>query len=102
MNVQESSSKGKRYDAEAGNTYSTMFPNIFKLLNLLLTWPVGTATVERSFRQVKMVKTRLRSRLNDVNLARQMRIAIKGPQLSTTDFSEILDIFKETVEFCCS
>ena len=31
-----------------------------------------------------------------MNLARLMRIAIEGPQLSTTDFSEILEIFKET------
>ena len=53
----------------AGNTYATMFPNIFKLLDILLTLPVGTATVEHSFSQMKMVKTRLRSRLNDVNLA---------------------------------
>ena len=80
----------------SGNTYATMFPNIFKLLDILLTLPVGTATVEHSFSQMKMVKTRLRSRLNDVNLARLMRIAIEGPQLSTTDFSEIVDILKET------
>ena len=52
------------------NTYATtcIFPNIFKLLDILLTLSVGTATVERSFSQMKMVKTRLRSRLNDVNL----------------------------------
>ena len=73
-----------------------MFPNIFKLLDILLTLPVGTATLEHSFSQMKMVKTRLRSRLNDVNLARLMRIAIEGSQLSTTYFNEILDIFKET------
>ena len=78
------------------NTYATVFPNIFKLLDILLTLTVGTATTERSFSLLKMVKTRLRSRLNDVNLARLMRVAIEGPQLSTTDFSEILEIFKET------
>ena len=82
----------------ASNTYATIFPNIFELLDILLTLPVGTATctVECSFSQMKMVKTRLRSRLSDVNLARLMRIAIEGPQLSATDFSEILDILKET------
>ena len=73
-----------------------MFPNIFKLLDILLTLPVETATVERSFSQMKMVKTRLRFRLNDVNFARLMKIAIEGPRLSTTDFNEILDILKET------
>ena len=39
--------------------------------------------------RMKMAKTRLCSRLNDVNLARLMKIAIEGPQLSKTDFSEI-------------
>ena len=80
----------------SGNTYATMFPNIFKILDILLTLPAGTATVECSFSQMKMVKTRLRSRLNDVNLAGLMQTATEGPQLSTTDFYEILDIFKET------
>ena len=38
----------------------------------------------------------LYSRLNDVNRARLMRIAIEGPQLSKADFNEIIDILKET------
>ena len=89
-NIQESSNHGKRcHDAEkkltkpptlqelkvemtAGNTYATIFPNVFKFLDILLILPVGTATMERSFSQMKMVKTRLHSRLNDVNLARLM------------------------------
>ena len=29
------------------------------------------------------------------NLARLMRIAIEGPELSSVDFNEIVDIFKE-------
>ena len=40
-----------------------------------------TATVERSFSQMKQIKTRLRSRLSDLNLPRLMRIAIEGPEL---------------------
>ena len=62
----------------------------------VVTLPVATATVEHSFSQMKIVKRRLSSRLNDVNLARLMQIAIEGPQLTTTEFNEILDILKET------
>ena len=51
--------------------------------------------MERSFSQMKMVKTRLRPRLHDMNLAGLMRIVTEGPQVSATDFSEILDILKE-------
>ena len=51
--------------------------------------------MERSFSQMKLIKTRLRSRISDHNLARLMRIAIEGPELSVVDFNEILDVFKE-------
>ena len=44
-----------------------------------------TATVERSFSQMKFVKTRLRNRLSDINLARLMRILIEGPELTSVD-----------------
>ncbi len=80
---------------ESTNTYTDIFPEIFKLLNILLTLPVGTATVERSFSQMKLVKTRLRNRVSDINLARLMRIAIEGPELTEIDFNEILEVFKE-------
>ena len=57
--------------------------------------PVGTASVERSFSQMKLIKTRLRSRLSDLNLEHLMKIAIEGPPLTDIDFEEILSIFKE-------
>ena len=56
--------------------YGGIFPEMFKLINIMLTLPVGTATVERSFSQMKMIKTRLRNRPNDTNLKRRMRIAM--------------------------
>ena len=67
---------------------------MMKLLNIMLTIPVGTATVERSFSQMKMIKTRLRNRLSDANLQHLMRVAIEGPDLKEVDFNQILDIFK--------
>jgi hypothetical protein len=82
-------------EMESTNTYTDIFPEIFKLLNILLTLAVGTATVERSFSQMKLVKTRLRNRVSDINLARLMRIAIEGPELTEIDFNEILEVFKE-------
>ena len=61
---------------QKADAYGDIFPEMFKLINIMLTLPVGTATVERSFRQMKMIKTRLRNRLNDTNLKRFMRIAM--------------------------
>ncbi len=66
---------------------------MFSLMNILLAIPVSTATVERSFSQMKLVKNRLRSRLSDVSLTQLMRVAIEGPELTTVNFEEILAIF---------
>ncbi len=70
------------------------FPQMFCLINVLLSIPMSTATVERSFSQMKLVKNRLWNRLSDVSLAILMRVAIEGPELTDIDFEEILNIFK--------
>ena len=80
---------------ELSGAYRGIFPEIFKLLDILLALPVATATVECSFSQMKIVKTHLRNRLSDINLARLMRIVIEGPELTSVNFNEILDVFKE-------
>ena len=81
-------------EMESCDGYTDIFPVIIKLLNILLVLRVGTASVEGSFSQMKLVKTRLRTRINDRNLARLMQIAIEGPELVHLEFNEILDIFK--------
>ncbi len=68
---------------------------MWKLLNITMALPVGTATVERSFSQMKLIKTLLRSRLSDSNLEHLMKISIEGPPLTDVDFNAILDIFKQ-------
>ena len=73
--------------------YKGIFPQTFNLLYILLALPIGTATVERSFSEMKMIKTRLRNRLSDCNLSNLMKIAVEGPQLESACFEEILDVF---------
>ena len=81
-------------EMESCDGYADIFPEIIKLLNILLVLPVGTASVEHSFSQMRLVKSRLRSRIDDRNLARLMRIATEGPELVHVHFNEILNIFK--------
>ena len=57
-----------------------MFPHLSDLAKVSLSIPVGTASVERSFSRMKMIKTRLRNRLGEQNLAHLMRIAIETPE----------------------
>ena len=58
----------------------------------MMTLPVGTATVERFFSYLKIVKSRLRSRLSDENFVDRL-IVIEGPELEN-NFEEVLVFFK--------
>ena len=67
-----------------------MFPHLSDLAKI----PVGTASVERSFSRMKMIKTRLRNRLGEQNLAHLMRIAIETPEKLPDDIVEgVVDIW---------
>ena len=67
------------------------------MVNILLSLPIGTASVERSFSQMKVMKTRPRNRLSDATLVQLMRIAIEGPDQTAVSFDEILDVSKKTI-----
>ena len=69
----------------------TMFPNISTLANICLSIPVGTASVEWSFSQMKLIKTRLKSRIGQSSLFYLMKIGIETPEkLTDTDLEAIL------------
>ena len=57
-------------------TYEGVFRETWKLLNIMMALPVSTATVERTFSHMKLMKTHLRNRLSDSNLEHLMKIAI--------------------------
>ena len=72
----------------------TMFPHLNTLANVCMTIPVGTASVERSFSQMKMIKTCLRNRLGKKSLSYFMKIAIEALQkLSDDDLETIVGIW---------
>ena len=74
--------------------YKQMFPNIIKLMSILLCLSVSTASVERSFSAMKTIKTRLRNRLTDSSLGNLLKIAIEGPEkISDLDLDNIIDIW---------
>lgn len=72
----------------------TMFPHLNILADVCLSIPVGTASVERSFSQMKMIKTRLRNRIGETSLSHLMKIAIESPQkLSDDDLENIVSVW---------
>ncbi len=89
-------------EMESTSAYIDIFPEIFKLMNLILALLVGTASVERSFSKMKLIKNRLRNRISDSTLPKLMRIAIEGPEQSEIDFSEIVEVFKKEPSYSTS
>ena len=68
----------------------TMFPNLNIIANICLSIPVSTASVERSFSQMKMIKTRQRNRIGETSLSHLMKIAVGSPEkLSDMDLENI-------------
>ena len=61
---------------------------------LLVHSQVATDSVERSFFQMKLIKTRLRSSLNDKSLSNLMKIALESPvELTDSHLEEIVDVW---------
>jgi len=50
---------------------------IDRLIRLILTLPVSTATTERSFSTMKIIKTRLQNKMEDEFLADNIIITLK-------------------------
>ena len=72
----------------------TMFPNLRKIASICLTIPVSTASVERSFSEMKLIKTRLRNSLSEGTLSQLMRIGIESPEKLTDDYLDsILEVW---------
>ena len=72
----------------------TMFPNLQKIASICLTIPVSTASVERSFSKMNLIKTRLRNCLSEGRLSHLMKIAIESPEKLTEDEVEaILEVW---------
>ena len=105
--------KGTLYSQLAELTTSdmlrTMFPNISTLANICLSVsiPVSTASVERSFSQLKLIKTRIRNRIGQSSLSYLMKIAIETPEkLSDSDLDAIISVWNRkpsciNVLYCC-
>ena len=72
----------------------TMFPNLSRLVVISLSIPVTTASVERSFSKMKLIKTRLHSCLSDTSLSHLMKVANESSNtLSDEELEQIVDVW---------
>jgi hypothetical protein len=80
-----------------------VFNLVDRLLRLLVTLPVSTATAERAFSILKIIKTRLRNRMEDDFLANSMLVNIEAEILGDYNYEDIIhdfiDVKKRKVHF---
>lgn len=74
------------------NNAHMVFPNLTELLKTYGTLPVSTATVERSFSKLKLVKTKLHTLCREDRLSDLLLLAIEKD--IPVNLSEVIDIFK--------
>jgi hypothetical protein len=70
-----------------------VFPQLFKLIRLVLTLPILTATTERAFSALKILKTRLRTSIGDDWMVDLMIINIEKTIAKALDINDIINFF---------
>jgi hypothetical protein len=68
------------------------------LLRLLVTLPVSTASAEWVFSSLKIIKTRLRNKMDDDYLANRLLIHIEGEIIGNYTYDDIITDFKDLKE----
>lgn len=73
-NIENSGSMNKLFQLCCVLQLKTVFPSLFALLQIAVTLPVSSCSVERSFSKLKLVKTKLRSTMTEDRLENLMII----------------------------
>ncbi|XP_074321451.1 uncharacterized protein LOC141657961 [Silene latifolia] len=73
---------------------TTLYPMIYRLICLILTLPVSTATTERAFSSMKIIKSRLRNKMNDEFLNDLMVLYIERKYADNIETNEVIDEFE--------
>ncbi|KAH1114336.1 hypothetical protein J1N35_007714 [Gossypium stocksii] len=74
---------------------SAMYPLTNRLIGLILTLPVSTTYLERAFSAMKIVKTWLRSKMEDDFLRSSLVVYIEKEIVEKFNVNEIIDDFSE-------
>jgi len=77
----------------SNKTISSIFPNMSAFAQICRVVPIHTADVERTFSQLKLIKTRIRNRLAETTLDSLLRIAIEGPLPEDYPLSEAVELW---------
>jgi hypothetical protein len=70
-----------------------MYPLFYRLLKLVIVLPVATATVDRCFSAMKLVKTFLRNHLNDDSLSDDVICYVEKEQMKKVTNDQVVEYF---------
>ena len=79
-----------------GNNFGGNYYLIDRLVRLVLTLPVSTATTEQAFSCMKIIKNRLRSTISDEFLGDCMILHIEREFANAIDNASIIEEFKSS------
>ncbi|XP_025418319.1 uncharacterized protein LOC112689037, partial [Sipha flava] len=77
----------------------SIYPNIFKLLQILITLPVSSVTNERTFSNLKIIKTYLHSTTEENRLNHLILLSIEHKLAKTLYYDDVIDSFAEKKVF---
>ena len=77
---------------------SVAFPNLLKCVQIALTVPVSSASCERSFSVMKLIKTYLRNRTEDDRLSALATLFVHKERARALDRGEIIDTFASRLD----
>lgn len=77
----------------SNRTISSIFPNVSAFAKVCRVVPIHTADVERTFSQLKLIKTRIRNRLTEGTLDSLLRIAIEGSSPEDYPLHEAVELW---------
>ena len=76
-------------------TRKEYYPLIYRVVKLVLTLPISTATTERAFSTMNVIKTDLRNKMEDEFLSNTMMLFIERDIAATISMDSIIDDFED-------
>ncbi len=73
--------------------FKEVFHQMFKLCKIALALPVSTASCERSFSKLKLIKTALRSTMTDERLSNLGVLSVESRRARAINLDDFVDVF---------
>ncbi len=77
----------------SSSALASVYPAMSILANICRVIPIHTAEVERTFSQLKLIKTNIRNRMSEKTLDSLLRIAIEGPEVEHYPVHEAVSLW---------